>query len=693
MGNGIVTSLFEKRYHPSNEPPEWWGKQYGALETLTGVSVTPETSMQISAVYACVNVLAQTVAMLPLILYRRLPRGKERAPDHSLFNLLRNLPNPEMTAMDMRMALQGHLALRGNAYAEIVTDGAGRIREIWPLRPDKMNLTRNPAGDLVYEYTLPAKYNYEKKYFRMEQIWQKRGLSSIGLIGLSPIQQAMQAAGIALAAEGYGGRFFANDAKPGFVLSHPGKLSEQAYERLKKSWENRHRGYDNAHRVAILEEGMEPKKIGITPEEAQYIQTRNFQAKEIARFYRMPPHKIGIMDDATFTNIEHQALEFLTDTIMPYLTIWEQSIYRCLLLERERSEYFAEHLLDSLLRGDTLSRYQAYQAGIQSGWLTRNEVRERENLNPKDGLDEPLQPLNMATIGQMDALDGSGDDDPNSESDGEDERGLRHYSSSPVIDPAEQTVLAAKEIEERSKKSAQTRHRLQRSYRRIYQDAAGRIIRREVNDVGNQARKILGGRDSSLFLSWMSEFYREHEEFIKRQLTPVARTYMELVGEAAGEEVGKQAAEADVERFTKDYMDYYASRHAGRSAKRVRDAVNGAIELNEDPLPAVEAELEGWSETRPESIANEETVRANNAVSKLVYTLAGITKIASVAFGDNCPYCTALDGKIIEIKSNFLDAGMDFLPDGATAPLTVSSSKGHAPYHKGCDCGIMAVIG
>ncbi len=468
---GFIASLFEQRgssFQAGDEPPSWFSRALGAMDSWTGVTVTPEQAMTTSAVYACINVIGQTVASLPLITYRRLLRGRERANDFSLYPLLHDLPNPEMTSYDLRYTLQGHLGLRGNAFSEIVTDRAGQVREIWPLRPDRMSLDRDGAGNLVYIYQLPASIGGEKKRFRQDQIWHIRGLSHNGLWGLSPIAEAMQAIGLALAMEEFGGRFFGNGAQPGFWLKHSASLGDKAYQRLKKDFEFRNSGLNNAHRIAILEEGMSVEKIGIAPEEAQFLESRKFQIRDIARFYRMQPHKIQDLDQATFSNIEHQAIEFVTDTIRPWLVAWEQSIYRDLLLERERKEYYVEHLVDGLLRGDTLSRYSAYASGINAGWLVRNEARERENLNPISGLDDPLTPLNM-TDGKSDPAGAPG----------------------------------------------ATGKRSLDFFRAVLNETFARIGKREAQDLGAAMKK---GSD---LREWSARYYQDHQSFVERQLRPV----------------------------------------------------------------------------------------------------------------------------------------------------------------------------
>lgn len=372
----------------------------GENATASGLAISPEAALRSTAVFACVRVISETLASLPLILYRRLaPRGKDRAVDHPLYPLLHDRPNPEMTSFTFRETLTSHITLWGNGIAEMQLDGAGRVVALWPLAPNVTRLERDKTGQLWYVTFVPGTGQVGIPSYR---IFHVRGLGLTGLWGLSPIGLARQAIGLALATEEYGARFFGNGAQPGVVLKHPGQLKDEAYNRLVKSWDASHTGLSNAHRTAILEEGMGIEKIGIPNDDAQFLETRKFQVRDIARLFRIAPHLVGDLEQATFSNIEQQSLEFVTYTMLPWFARWEQEISRSLLLESERADYFAEFLVDGLLRGDLLSRYQAYAIGRQWGWLSADDVREKENENPLPGGvgTTYLSPLNMETLGQ-----------------------------------------------------------------------------------------------------------------------------------------------------------------------------------------------------------------------------------------------------------------------------------------------------
>jgi len=294
--------------------------------------------------------------------------------------LLHDEPNPEMTSFVFRETLMGHLLLWGNAYAQIIRDGSGKVVALYPLLPDKMKVDRTSAGELYYEYQTDTGPVILRNY----EVFHIPGLGFDGLVGYSPIAMAKNAIGIAIATEEYGAKFFANGANPGGVLEHPGVLKDP--KRVRDSWNAVYQGSGNAHRIAVLEEGMKFHSIGIPPEQAQFIATRKFQLNEIARIFRIPPHMIGDLDKSSFSNIEQQSREFVKYTLDPWVSRWEQAIHKSLLKPDEKRQYFVKFNVDGLLRGDYESRMNGYAIGRQNGWLSANDIRELEDMNriPED---------------------------------------------------------------------------------------------------------------------------------------------------------------------------------------------------------------------------------------------------------------------------------------------------------------------
>lgn len=348
--------------------------------------------MQASAVYSCVNVISETVASLPLHLYKRLSRGKELAVNHPLYSLLHDFPNPEMTSFTWRQAATVHLLLWGNHYSYIDWGPDGFPKAIWPLRPDRCSPERDlKTKQIIYRATTD---DGQEVVFQSSEILHIVGMSYDGLKGLSPIAQMREPVGMALATEEYGARFFGNGTHIGGILETDQALSDKAYERIKNDID-KGKGLPFAHKMRILEEGLKYKQTSIPPEDAQFLETRKFQKEDIAGIFRVPPHMIGSLDKATFSNIEHQGLEFVIHTARPWLVRWEQTINWKLLTPKERKKYFSEYLVEGLLRGDIKSRYEAYSVGIQNGFLSRNDVREKENLNAVEGGDVYLVNGNM----------------------------------------------------------------------------------------------------------------------------------------------------------------------------------------------------------------------------------------------------------------------------------------------------------
>lgn len=352
----------------------------------SGENVNEKSAMQIATVYACVRLLAETIAGLPLHLYRHTDNtelGKERAADHPLYKLLYRLPNPEMTSFTFRETMMTHLLLWGNAYAQIIRDGRNNILSLYPLLPENMQVDRDKQGRIVYIYTSytdeTPKLENKQVIFRSDEILHIPGLGFNGLIGFSPIAMMKNALGMNLAVEKYGSAFFKNGAQPSGVLEHPGVLKNP--ERIRQNWSDVYGGPQNAHKVAVLEEGMSYKAISLPPEDSQFLSTRQFGVNEICRIFRVPPHMVQDLSHATFSNIEHQSIDFVVHTLTPWLVRWEQAIIKDLLLPSEQDIYFPKFNVDGLLRGDYVSRMSGYATGISNGFLSPNDVHRLENMD------------------------------------------------------------------------------------------------------------------------------------------------------------------------------------------------------------------------------------------------------------------------------------------------------------------------
>lgn len=463
----LAARWLERRSVSLTSPPQWLLDIYSDT-SYSGANVTVEGSLSVTAVLAGFSILMEDTASLPLILYRRLDRGKERAPENPYYALMHDAPNPEHTSMVFREFILGHLLGWGNFYAQMIWDRRGVVRELWPLRPDRMEVWRED-GERKYLYT---QVQGGKRAFRADEILHIPAFGFDGLVGYSRISLSRNAIGLAMTAEEYGSKVFANGARPAAVLKHPSRLTdEKVIARLRADWSNLYQGASNAGRTAILEEGMDIKEIGFPPEDAQFLQTRSFQVAEIARIFRIPPHMLGDVERSTSwgSGIEQQEMGYLAHTLRPWLVRIEQQLNKDLLLTAERRDYFYEHLTDAMLRTDTAARYQAYTSAITTGWMTRNEAREKENLNPLDKLDTPLVPLNLSTAPS--APGGSA--------------------------PSSRTGILLP----------------------IYQDALRRCLRREQHDLASVIKR---GK--------LDDFYTvDHLDFIALQLAPVVAVHARLL--------------------------------------------------------------------------------------------------------------------------------------------------------------------
>lgn len=374
MKNPLL-GLFRSRDKPHNAAsaaPVFYFGFSGA-----GKSVTARTAIQVSTVYACVRVIAETVASLPLHVYESADTGNIKALEHPMYRLLHDEPNAEMTSFVMREVMLSHLLLWGNSYSQIIRSGRNRIIGLYPLLPDRMEVDRNSAGTLTYTYTTT-----EGRTVRLapEDVLHIPGLGFDGVMGYSPIALEKNAIGLGIAAEEYGSKFFGNGATPSGVLTHPNTVKNP--KALRESWNNAYGGSVNAGKVAILEEGMKFERISLPNNEAQFLETRKFQVSEICRIYRVPPHLVGDLEHATFSNIEHQSISFAVHTIRPWLVRIEQAINRALFSDSEKGRFFVQFNIDGLMRGAYKERMEGYAIARQNGWMSANDIRELENMNP-----------------------------------------------------------------------------------------------------------------------------------------------------------------------------------------------------------------------------------------------------------------------------------------------------------------------
>jgi len=397
----IIERLLEFRASPENpqtslaNPASWWLDMFDGGPTDAGVRINESNAYNISAVWAAIRVHTDALGQMPCLVYERQDDdGKRRAYDHPLYAVLHEQPNPYMTPFNFKEALQGHLLSWGNAYAEIEQDGGGRVRHLWPLLPDRTS----PIWDNGQKWIKTRLPDNEIVVLPGERVLHIPGFGFDGRVGHSVISIARESLGLTRATERFGAKWFGSGSRPSGILAHPGRLSDKARRNMRDDWERMNSGLDNAHRVAILQEGVKWEQIGLPPDDSQFIETRKFQLNEVARWFRVPPHMIAEMTQATFGNIEHQSIEFVQYSISPHATRWEENLSLQLLTRDDRRTHFVEFLLAALLRGDSASRGEFYTKLFQLGAISPNEIRGAENLNPYDGGEKKYVPLNMIPI-------------------------------------------------------------------------------------------------------------------------------------------------------------------------------------------------------------------------------------------------------------------------------------------------------
>ncbi len=384
------------------DPPRWFIDCFGGGESSSGVRVGHQKAMQFTPFWAAVRIISGTIASLPFKVYRNLEGGgKEPITDHRAYRLLHDRPNDYVDAVTFLETRMAQVLCYGNAYAEIQRDGAGRPVALWPLLPDRTSRKITEAGQFIYEVRLPAG---DTVTLPDADVLHIKGLGADAYTGYDVVTYHKEALGYGIAVKEFGSRFFSNNAQPGGNVEHPGQMSEPAYKHFKESWNEAHQGLENAHRVAILEEGMKFHEYGVDPQKAQALEVQKWTVDDCCRIFQIPPHMLGSMEFSKYNNVEELRIDFLTMTMLYWFRKWEQECSYKLLMPSERGRLFCEFVADGLLRGNVAARTQYYMAGRQWGWLSVDDIREKENMNPlPDGKGKIyLEPLNMRPAGSPD---------------------------------------------------------------------------------------------------------------------------------------------------------------------------------------------------------------------------------------------------------------------------------------------------
>lgn len=638
---------------------EWW-EQFleQTAQSAAGVTVTPTGAMKQSVVFRCVALIA-SIGTLPLKYYKRQSDGgKQLADKDNLWKVLHDQPNSEQTAVEFWEMMFGHLALRYNAYAQIIRDQAERI-SLWPLNPAKMEVKR-VSGKLVYIYDQEGGKPIK---FKAEEIFHVRGMMNNGLVGVSPIANAVDTIGLRMAQEKYASKLFANGVLHRGIWKWPGRFkTKEAKKALEESLHDAYGGVDNAGRTPVLEQGLDWQSVSMTPEDAEAIATAKFSLAEISRFFGVPLHKLGELDRATFSNIEEQNTDWVVDTVRPWCKRVEATVKKSLIPESQKRTHYVEFLLDDLLRGNTETRWKAYQTGVQTGVFSLNDVRKKENMNPIEGGDVHLIPLNFIPLDQAGEMPESQDFPP-------EEKSTRLYSKS--------IQLYSKSIqEERTKKH---RLRLREAHRGSFRDGFGRIVRREVNDLRKAVKKHLGARSEFELRAYLEQFYKDFIAPVRDVMRPLVYTYARSIQEAVGGEWDEKM-DVRVERYVEGLARHYTAYSKGQLTSILGKAENTEEELN--------TRLDEWDEKKADKLTRQEIVRCGEAVAVAAFVNQGYMRKRWVAVGKNCPLCDELNGSIIGHDEPFAQDG-DTIDAAGVGSFNVKRTILTPPLHSGCDCQVV----
>ena len=640
--------------------PEQWVIDWltGGIETPSGVQVDADTALHYGPFFAGIRLISEDVGNLPFPVYRRLdPRGKERARDHRLHAILNDQPNPVMSAQAFREILTGHAITWGHGNAEIVRNGRGDVEALWPLRPDRMKvkLAGQKKRTLVYRYEDHDAGIVQS--FLPDEILSIHGFGFDGVKGYSAVEMARKAIGLGIAAEDYGAGFFGNSARPSGVLTHPGIVSDKGKENMRKSWERLHRGPSNAQRIAILEEGVTWQQIGIPPGDAQFLDTRRFEVVDMARWLRIPPHKLGELGRATWNNIESEQIDYVSSALRTWLTRWESAVKLRLFTGIERERFFAEHLIEGMLRGDMKTRFDGYRVGREIGVYNADDIAEMENRNPlPDGRGQVyMVPLNWVPAPTPDDADS----------------------------PFRQVV--------RARRSAESRRRIARSFRPLLADADQRVAKLERHEVSKLVKQHFGDRRRNSLSSFTADVDELYEGKI---LTETTARWLPALVALASEIATEAAVEAafddptDLEPWASEYVAAHSAYRTGSSKRQIVALTTEHIDDLDALVEALTAHLDNEVDLRPAQAAFWESVQMSNGAARETWRSGGITKLAWAKTGsESCPYCKKLDGNIVGIEETFVAEG-DTLEGAEGDTLPVAHDTFAPPVHPGCDCSI-----
>jgi len=629
--------------------------------TTAGVSVDEQESMKYTTLAACVTLISGDVARLPLILYKRNKDGsKERIENHPLYSLLHDQPNPETDSYRWREASQLHLLLWGNTYHEKQFNGTGDLIGLYPLNPEFVKVERR-NGRIVYVW---QDSSHKEVVRTQDKIFHVANIGYNGITGLSPVTLAKESIGLGLAEQEYQARFIGKGTHPAGVLEMDGYLSEKSAKQFKDSFKQQYEGLGKSHSIMVLEGGLKYKGLSMNHNDAQFLESRNFQKLEICGFFRVPPHKVGIHGaNSNYNNLEQENQSYVDSCLSHWIKRWETAINNQLLTQKQQAEglYF-KFLLQALLRGDMQARSEYNQKMWQMG-MPFNRILEKEDENPVPGGDIGFVPLNMVPADMAKDIAKVQAEPP------------KPVKEEPEELPNEKKFLIAQQETLRisyntEQRGIVMRDRVARAYYPLFVQAAQTIVNRESVVVKKKVNQRAISED------WLKDFYNTMPDYIRAKFGPTFRSFASAIKDAAQAEIGGDPVDTD--KWVNDYIERYIQRH---------------VESSEGQLTALLAEgddsiitrVDEWAEKRPDKIAMNETVRMSNGMFQVVAFAAGFSTVWRIRGADTCPYCQELNGRRVVSGQSFVDSGDEVAPKGQK-PMPVRGLKAHPPLHQGCDC-------
>lgn len=677
----------------------------GGEPSYTGRRVTQKRARTYSVVFNAITLSSGWVGSLPCKLFRsRDDGGKEEAREHPAHQVMRWRPNPRMSAMAYKEAKHAHVLTRGTGYSEIVRNGRGQVVELWPLNPDQTRSRTLDDGTLVFETNIDG----ERILLPEQKVLHVPGLGSDGLTGWSVISLARQSIALGLGMEEYSARFFGNASTPRGVLTTDGQLDDEAAKKLKSRWEQAQGGLDQAHRVAVLEDGLTFDSIGLSAEDAQLIEGREFGVDEVARWFNLPSSKLKASRAEPRANVEQENINAKTDHLVPWVTRWEQALTNQLLTERERQEgLFFEFQLQGFERGDMDARGSFYSELFGAAAITPNEIRSKENMNPIEGGDTAFVQMQDIPVDQAGSLSASeramvvaaG------QGDGDALRAVAEVRRLELEDAREGRKLLASGESRQDEVGAQLR--LRRSFRPLLREAFGRMVRAESQDLLSEAPRLFEQGPNAV-LRFLDHFYAR-EGPIAGIIDRTARTTMEAYAQASWDAALEQVDAEDVkdrrlDEFMRGPTGYIATYRKSYSASG-RGQLQSLVTEADDPRTAFEQRLDEWQHgggaegapedrpTRAEKQANKQTVKLGEATRMMAWGAAGVaSKMWRTTGPSDCPMCEKLEGTIVRIRSTFVDQGSELVGTDDTTTIIPSNPVRHAPLHGGCDCLLVPVL-